>query len=59
MRDHTPSLDFVRTPLLHQTQESVECPARLERANALQILAFKEEAQLWVSGWLALEWCTG
>lgn len=59
MRDDPPSLDFVRTPLLHQTQESMECPARLERANALQILAFEEEAQFGVSGWLALEWCTG
>ena len=59
MRDHTPSLDFVRTPLLHQTQESVECPARLERANALQILAFEGKAQLWVRRRLALEWCAG
>lgn len=59
MRDDPPSHDFIRTPLLHQTQESVKCPARLERANALQILAFEEKAQLWVSRWLALEWCTG
>jgi len=33
----------------------MKCPARLERADALVILAFEEEAQAWVGWSLAFE----
>jgi hypothetical protein len=35
----------------------MERAAHFERADALEVLAFEEEANLWLCGVVALPWC--
>ena len=53
---HSPSLYLLLTLLLDQSQECVVRTPRLERAYALQVLAFEMKADLWVCRGLAFEW---
>lgn len=55
MRNNPPSLHLVFTSFLDKPDKSVECPARLERADALVVLAFEEEVDGWVCRCLAFE----
>lgn len=55
MRNNPPPLHLPLAVVPNQPQERMECPARLESANALEILAFEEEAQTWLDGRLAVE----
>lgn len=59
MRNHPPSLYLLLSLGLDQLQESVEGPPRLERADALVILAFEKEAQVRARWSLAFEWSVG
>lgn len=39
--------------LLRQPEEGVKCPARLEGADALEVLALEPEADCWAGGGMA------
>jgi hypothetical protein len=44
MRDNASPAHLILPLLFHKSEDGVECTARLERADALQILAFEIEA---------------
>ncbi|KAB8205093.1 heterokaryon incompatibility protein-domain-containing protein [Aspergillus parasiticus] len=54
MRNNSPPPNLLLPPLLNESQQSMKGAPGLERANALQILAFEEEANGWIRRCLSL-----
>lgn len=55
MRNDPPPPNLLLAQNTHKPEQRMKRPAHLKRANALVVLAFEEEVDLWLCGLLVLE----